>query len=80
MPASLREEIEAQIATVREATQGDDAEAMTQATDALITLSQQIGSYLYSQSESAATAETDQAARGHTDREDEDVIDVEYEG
>ena len=80
LPASLREEIEAQIATVREATQGDDAEAMKQATDALITLSQQIGSYLYSQSESAATAETDQAARGHTDREDEDVIDVEYEG
>ena len=80
LPASLREEIEAQIATVREATQGDDAEAMKQATDALITLSQQIGSYLYSQSESAATAETDQAARGHTDRQDEDVIDVEYEG
>ncbi|NOX61285.1 MAG: molecular chaperone DnaK [Chloroflexi bacterium] len=78
-PQALREEIETQIALVREAVQGENVEAMEKAIDKLALLSQKLGAHLSSQTQPDAPERADIRNEGRTEGEEEDVIDVEYE-
>ena len=77
LPAELRQEIETQIEQTRQAVAGEDAAAIENAANELLTVSQKIGQYLYTQAAAAPnTDETPPQEQGPAG--DEDVSDAEY--
>ena len=68
-----KETINAKLADLRSALEGDDIEAVKSATEALMTASQEFGQRLY---EAAAAAERDDAATGGAP-DDDDVVEAE---
>ena len=68
-----KETINAKLADLRSALEGDDIEAVKSATEALMTASQEFGQRLY---EAAAAAERDDAAAGAVP-DDDDVVEAE---
>ena len=81
VPADLKQQIEDAASKVREVKDGEDVEAIKQATDNLSELLQQVGSAAYQQQQPQETAPTpegsgDQSSEGKTD--DEDVVDGEF--
>ena len=81
VPADLKQQIEDAASKVREVKDGEDIEAIKQATDNLSELLQQVGSAAYQQQQPQETAPTpegsgDQSSEGKTD--DEDVVDGEF--
>ena len=68
-----KETINAKLADLRSALEGDDIEAVKSATEALMTASQEFGQRLY---EAAAAAERDDAAAGAAP-DDDDVVEAE---
>ena len=68
-----KETINAKLADLRSALEGDDIEAVKSATEALMTASQEFGQRLY---EAAAAAERDEAAAGAVP-DDDDVVEAE---
>jgi molecular chaperone DnaK len=77
LPAELRQEIETQIEKTRQAVAGEDAAAIESATNDLLTVSQKIGQYLYSQTEAAPTAD-EAPSQEQGPAGDEDVADADY--
>ena len=68
-----KETINAKLADLRSALEGDDIEAVKSATEALMTASQEFGQRLY---EAAAAAERDETATGEAP-DDDDVVEAE---
>ena len=54
LPAEIKQELEDKLTAVRTASAGEDADAIEDATNALLESAQQIGQYMYSQAASAA--------------------------
>ena len=79
VPADLKRDIEEQVANVRKAMEGEDADAMRKATDELMKNVQQVGAAAYQQEASqpgeAAEGEGEQPGSGG---DDEDVVEGEF--
>ncbi len=73
LPADLHREIEGQIEITRQASAGEDANAIENAANDLLAATQKIGQYLYTQASSPSGSDATAAGPG-----DEDVVDTEY--
>ncbi len=71
--------IETDIATVKEAMEGDDPEAITTATEALMQSSMKLGEAIYKASQAEAGAEGEAAGAGADEAADENVVDADFE-
>ncbi len=86
LPAEIKQAVDEQIAAVRTATASEDTAAIEQSTDALLETAQQIGQYMYSQTdtEGETTVETpDGVPDAETEPPqdeggDEDVVDADF--
>jgi molecular chaperone DnaK len=77
VPADKRQEVEASVASVREALEGDDVDAIRTATTSLMTLVQELGAAAY-QEAGAGMPEGEQPQDGQGGPEDEDVIEGDF--
>ena len=76
VPAEVKSEIEAKVAEVRKAVEGEDVEAIKAATEELGQLIQKIGASVY-EVEGAASGSSDAEPDPSSDESDEEVIDGE---
>jgi molecular chaperone DnaK len=81
-PADLKQQVEDAAAKVNEVKDGEDINAIKEATDALAEVLGQLGSAAYQQNTqaegAAASEEGEKAAEEGTSNDDEDVVDGEY--
>jgi len=83
IPAELKEKVEAETAKVREVLNSEDASEIRSATDALMSVVQELGAAAYQQAEPAAEQPGEAGAEGGTesapaDDDGEDVVDGEF--
>lgn len=82
LPENIKQDLTTRIESLRATMGEEDATAIEQATDGLLEASQQIGQYMYSQSEAAAEAPQPETETGGPDRpaadEGEGVVDAEF--
>lgn len=79
VPADVKSKVEAEVANVRKALEGNEAEGIKQATEKLFLEVQQIGSAVYGQGEPQAQAPgSDQQPEQGPQNGDEDVVDGEF--
>jgi len=76
VPAEVKSDIEAKVAEVKKASEGDDVAAMNAATEALGEAIQKIGASVYEQNPTAAAGEGE-AAGGSSNEEGPEVVDGE---
>ncbi|MCP9223227.1 molecular chaperone DnaK [Erythrobacter sp. LQ02-29] len=78
--AGLKSDVEAKIAEVKTALEGDDAEAINAKAQELTEVAMKMGQQIYEQEQSNASADapTDGAAAGSEGGTDEDVVDAEF--
>ncbi len=78
VPASEQSSIEAAIAAVREAVKGDDAQAMTRASDALQKASHAMAEALYRAKGAEGASGPERAEGGHGQPAEGEVVDAEF--
>jgi len=76
VPAEVKSDIEAKVAEVKKASEGDDVAAMNAATEALGEAIQKIGASVYEQNPTAAAGEGE-AAGGSSNEDGPEVVDGE---
>ena len=78
IPADIKAEVESAIADLKRALEGDDMDAIKEATEKAAQVSQKMGTAIYAQSQASASAESASAGSGDSDESsDDEVVEAE---
>jgi molecular chaperone DnaK len=77
IPEDIKSEVESAIADLKRALEGDDIDAIKEATEKAAQVSQKMGTAIYAQSQASASAEGASAGSASEGPADDEVVDAE---